>query len=54
MSERSVRSKSTGGERKVTYQLAISSKKDIGCLIDFLDSPNVIALQGNKYIQYIE
>lgn len=54
VSERSVRSKSTGGERKVTYQLAISSKKDISCLIDFLDSPNVLPLQGNKYNQYIE
>jgi hypothetical protein len=54
VSERSIRSKNTGGDRKATFQLAISSKKDINSLIDFFDSSNVIPLQGNKYSQYID
>jgi hypothetical protein len=54
VSDRSIRTKSTGGERKATYQLAISSKKDINCLVEFLESPSVLPLQGNKYNQYVE
>jgi hypothetical protein len=52
VSERSLRTKDTGGFRKLTYQLSISSKKDINTLVDFLDKS--ISLQGYKYNQYIE
>lgn len=54
VSARSIRTKDTGGERKATYQLTISSKKDISCLIEFLESSSVLPLQGNKYNQYVE
>lgn len=53
VSERSLRTKDTGGFRKLSYQLTISSKKDIKTLVDFLDSCS-IPLQGYKYNQYIE
>jgi len=52
VSERSLRTKDTGGFRKATYQLAISSKKDINALVKFLD--NSIPLQGYKYNQYLD
>lgn len=51
--ERLPRNKDFGKERKTTYQLIISSKKDIENLISFLDNKNNIPLQGNKYTQYI-
>lgn len=35
------------------FQLYISSKKDIGNLIMFLDDENNMPLQGYKNIQYI-
>ena len=38
--------------KKTTYQLSISSKKDICNLILFLDCSDNVALQGNKYKQY--
>jgi hypothetical protein len=44
----------TGKERKTTYILIVSSKKDIENLIMFLDNKENIQLQGNKYIQYVD
>jgi LAGLIDADG endonuclease len=52
--ERSPRNKDFGKKRKTTYQLIISSKKDIENLIIFLDDKDNIPLQGNKYTQYIK
>jgi hypothetical protein len=52
--ERSPRNRDFGKERKITYQLIISSKKDIENLIMFLDNKDNIPLQGNKYKQYNE
>lgn len=56
MLERSRRLRDIGKERKTTYQLSISSKKDIQRLVSFLDDPQAIniPLQGNKYTQYVE
>jgi len=51
--ERSLRKRDIGKIRKTTYQLVVSSKKDIKSLIMLLDNKNNIPLQGNKYIQYI-
>lgn len=52
--ERSPRLRDIGKERKTTYQLSISSKKDIQRLVSFLDDKSNIPLQGNKYTQYVE
>lgn len=52
--ERSARDRDLGKERKVMYQLNISSKKDINQLIMFLDSKENMPLQGYKMIQYNE
>lgn len=52
--KRSPRYQDSGKERKTTYLLNISSKKDIENLIMFLDNKYNIPLQGNKYTQYIE
>jgi len=41
------------GRRKTTYQLIISSKKDLKSLVMLLDNSDNIPLQGNKYIQYV-
>jgi len=55
VSERSLRLNSTKDKiRKPTFQLAISSKKDINTLIDFLDNNNNISLQGYKHIEYLD
>ena len=51
--ERSPRKRDIGKIRKTTYQLTVSSKKDLESLIMLLDNNNNIPLQGNKYIQYI-
>lgn len=51
VSERSLRTKDTGGFRKLTYQLSISSKKDINTLVDFLEKS--IPLLGYKHEQYV-
>lgn len=50
--KRSPRNQDSGKERKTTYLLIISSKKDIENLIIFLDNKDNIPLQGNKYTQY--
>lgn len=52
--ERSARDRDIGKVRKVTYQLIVSSKKDIDQLIMFLDNKDNIPLQGYKMIQYNE
>jgi hypothetical protein len=52
--ERSYRDRDIGKIRKTTYQLIISSKKDLESLIILLDNKENILLQGNKYIQYIK
>jgi LAGLIDADG endonuclease len=52
--ERSPRNRDIGKIRKTTYQLIISSKKDIENLVMLLDNNDNISLKGNKYIQYIE
>lgn len=52
--ERSPRDRDIGKIRKTTYQLVISSKRDLESLIMLLDNKENISLQGNKYIQYIE
>lgn len=52
--ERSPRDRDIGKERKVIYQLDVSSKKDINQLIMFLDNENNIPLQGYKMEQYNE
>jgi len=52
--ERSARDRDIGKPRKVTYQLIISSKKDINQLINFLDNNQNISLQGYKMEQYDE
>ena len=51
--ERSIRNRDIDKIRKTTYQLIISSKKDINNLVMLLDNKNNISLQGNKYIQYV-
>ena len=51
--KRSLNNKDPHNNKKVTYQLSISSKKDIKNLILFLDNKNNIGLKGNKYRQYI-
>jgi hypothetical protein len=51
--ERSLRDRDIGKIRKTTYQLNISSKKDIESLVMLLDNNENIPLQGNKYIQYV-
>jgi hypothetical protein len=38
--------------RKDTYSLAISSKKDIRTLVNFFENNSLISLQGNKKKQY--
>lgn len=50
--EKTLRSKASGGTRKPTFILTVSSKKDIKNLIDFIDSPLSSPLQGNKLNQY--
>jgi len=40
--------------RKDTYTLTITSKKDIKALIEFFENPNIIPLQGHKAIQYLK
>nr|YP_010183904.1 hypothetical protein LI393_mgp05 [Coccidioides immitis]QVG62027.1 hypothetical protein [Coccidioides immitis] len=50
--ERSKRERDIGKRRKTTYQLNISSKKDLDSIIKLLDNNNNIPLQENKYIQY--
>jgi hypothetical protein len=52
--ERSKRDRDIGKIRKTTYQLIVSSKKDLDSLIMLLDNSDNIPLQGNKYIQYEE
>lgn len=52
--ERSARERDIGKSRKVTYQLIISSKKDINQLINLLDNSQNISLQGYKMVQYDE
>lgn len=52
--ERSPRLRDIGKPRKTTYQLVITSEKDIGNLVSLLDNKENIPLQGNKYTQYIE
>jgi len=54
VSNRSKRDRDIGKIRKMTYQLNISSKKDLESLINLLDNNENIQLQDNKYIQYIE
>jgi len=54
ISERSPRDRDIGKIRKITYELVISSKKDIENLVMLLDNNDNILLKGNKYIQYIE
>jgi hypothetical protein len=51
--ERTSRKRDIGKIRKTTYQLIISSKKDIESLVMLLDNNTNIPLQGNKYIQYV-
>lgn len=50
--ERSKRDRDLGKVRKTTYQLIVSSKKDLNSLVMLLDNNNNIPLQGNKYKQY--
>lgn len=52
--ERSTRDRDIGKIRKITYQLIISSKKDLNSLVTLLDNSDNIPLQGNKYIQYVD
>jgi len=52
--ERSKRDRDIGKLRKTTYQLIISSKKDLNSLIMLLDNTDNIPLQGNKYTQYVD
>jgi hypothetical protein len=52
--ERSARDRDLGKVRKITYQLNVSSKKDLGKLIMLLDDKANVPLQGHKMIQYIE
>ena len=52
--ERSQRARDIGKDRKTTYILNISSKKDINTLIGLLDNKDNIPLQGYKFIQYNE
>lgn len=52
--ERSKRDRDIGKLRKITYQLNISSKKDLNSLTILLDNPENTPLQGNKYIQYVD
>lgn len=52
--ERASRTRDIGKERKPTYILIISSKKDINNLIQFLDNTQNVPLQGHKYTQYNE
>lgn len=52
--ERAARERDVGKVRKVTYQLNISSKKDLNQLITFLDNKENIPLQGHKLVQYNE
>lgn len=54
ISERSPRTRDIGKKRKITYELNISSKKDLRSLIMLLDNDRNVPLQGNKYLQYIE
>lgn len=46
--------KKRGENRKDTYTLAISSKKDIKALIEFFSNKDLAPLQGNKKRQYEE
>lgn len=46
--------KKRGENRKDTYSLAISSKKDIKALIEFFSNKDLAPLQGNKNRQYEE
>lgn len=52
--KRSKRERDIGKTRKTTYQLIVSSKKDLNSLVMLLENSNNIPLQGNKYIQYQE
>jgi hypothetical protein len=51
--ERSLRKRDISKIRKTTYQLVVSSKKDIESLVMLLDNDVNIPLQGNKYMQYV-
>lgn len=51
--ERSSRKRDISKIRKTTYQLVVSSKKDLESLKMLLDNNDNIPLQGNKYIQYV-
>lgn len=51
---RSARERDVGKNIKPTYVLIVSSKKDLGNLIEFLDSEHVVQLAGHKLIQYRE
>jgi hypothetical protein len=50
--EISKRDRDIGKIRKTTYELIVSSKKDLDSLVMLLDNSDNISLQGNKYIQY--
>jgi hypothetical protein len=52
--ERPPRNRDIGKIKKTTYQLIISSKKDLESLIMLLDNKNNVPLQGNKFVQYLE